>query len=699
MRTVIVVESPAKGRKIQSYFNDDTLVTSSYGHIYDLSKKCLSIDVDNNFKPNYQPIDGKQKVIQTLSSYRKHNILLAADDDREGDAIAWHCGKVMKINFNDNNRIIFHEISKKAIQNAIQNAHQINMNSVNAQQARRIIDRLVGFSLSPLLWKHIESDKKGLSAGRVQSTLLKILQENQTKINDFKPTYSYEYEGEFSGKYNLKGILQNIDTKNPKNPIDILEKYRIHPNLFVHKIIDSNEIKKPPKPFITSSLQQSAQKELGFSVKKTMTIAQKLYENGKITYMRTDSTHISNDYQRYIGEHIHTKYDTPNNSYYNPTYKGKKIKGAQEAHECIRTTKVDDNLNDKYSHDDHKLYRLIQKRTIISQMASAEYSVITIHLLNNETESIGYFKCIHKVLTFDGYLRYTRDKVSKDDFQAKTQLTLEMNDRYQMNTCICDNKCSPKPLHFNEASLVKKLEKTGIGRPSTYASIIDTLYNRGYTQTINQPDQKYTSKNYVLKENSIHEIDKENVKKGQKKCILLTDLGIQVLTYLLEHFSMIINVEFTSLVENDLDRIANGEIEWILVVQKVYHSFIDTVHLQNQIKTMKTNSKYPEPIPLGKFNNKEVIIKIGPYGPYIHYNNKNSNLKYLLQKTDKKYTELTLEDIKDILLFPMKLGKYKKNDITINIGPYGKYLKYKNKNYKIPQKNNYTLDESLQWIH
>ena len=421
-----------------------------------------------------------------------------------------------------------------------------------------------------------------------------------------------------------------------------------------------------------------------------MSIAQKLYENGKITYMRTDSVMISKDYQDLIKRHIENRYDTENYKYYKASKRKVSIKGAQEAHECIRTTKVDDILNDKYTSDDHRLYNLIKKRTIISQMKEAEYDVLVIYLENKELD--GYFRSIEKALKFDGYLRYMRE-----EFQEENLKEIREKDIYEVKKCTSENKSSKNKLYYNEASLVKKLERSGIGRPSTYASIIETLYNRRYTETKSMEDKEEKIQIIEFNRNKIEEREIQRVRKGQKRCIQMTELGEKVLNYLLENFSGIINEDFTSQVERDLDRIMDGDIDWIEVIRKVYNSFIGDVKIQMSIEGKKKNNKY-ESFLVGVKNKKEVIIQNGPYGPYISYDKKNINLKYLLEKVEKDYKELTLEDIDDLLVYPMKLGSYKKKQMVIMKGPYGKYLKYNNKNYRIPQRNEYKKDECIEYI-
>ena len=684
MKKVIIVESPAKARKIKTFFKDETIVTSSFGHIIDLPKEQVSIDIQNNFKPNYQPIKEKKKIIKELQSYSKgYNILLAADDDREGDAIAWHCGKVMNINFNEKNRIIFHEITKKAIMKSIDKVHHLDMNSVNAQQGRRIIDRLVGYSLSPLLWKHIDTNQSGLSAGRVQSTLLLILQENQNLIKNHQSKSSYEYIGHFKNKPSCELITKNKDSEKIINLLKLNRKYKIK------KQYHQKEKKYSANPFITSSLQQASQKELGYSVKNTMNIAQKLYENGKITYMRTDSMNISKEFQNELEIHISDEYGK---DYYYQRNTNKKVKGAQEAHECIRVTKLNESLNNKYTDYDKKLYELIRKRTICSHMKPAIYDNLIYELSNKELNN-DYFKGCYKVLMYDGYLKY-----SDSNLELKNKIEDLKDEIYNLETCLCSEVLTNPSQYPNESSIVKKLEKSGIGRPSTYASIIGTLYNRNYTEVktivgINR------NKNLIelTKDDKIIKSIKREKLSDQKKRIVLTDLGKKVLDYLMNHFSMIINIEFTSSVEKDLDKVAEGEIEWQSVVSKVYNSFKDSLEIQKSLVN-SSNKKNSNDRDLGKFNDELVILKNGKFGPYVRYKNKNIGLSYFLKDNPTEYKNITLELIQDYIQYPLNLGKYQNHDIIICIGPYGKYMKYNNKNYRIPQRENYILEDCIRKI-
>lgn len=692
MKTVIVVESPAKARKIGGFFKDGTIVTSSFGHIIDLPKDKISIDIENNFKPTYKTMSGKSKIVSSLRNYNKgYRVLLAADDDREGDAIAWHCGKTMNVNFSEKNRIIFHEISKRAVQESIENVHTLNMNSVNAQQGRRILDRLVGYSLSPLLWKHIQTDKFGLSAGRVQSTLLLILKQHEDNILNHTSVSEYKYLGNFTDSLKCDLILKDCNIL----PNDILNILKNDKEYKIVKQEHKEEKKYSPYPLITSSLQRCAQSELKFSVKKTMNIAQKLYENGKITYMRTDSTNISSDFQAILCNHIK---DTYGKEYYLPKNSNKKVKGAQEAHECIRITNLEYRLNDNYSEDDHKLYDLIKKYTIISHMKYALYDNHIIILNNDILSDKGYFQGNIKSLLFDGYLRYSDDKLD-----IKKELKDIPDKIYHLKTCNCEQVFSNPPGYLNESSIVKKLETSGIGRPSTYASLISTLYNRNYTEVKNIKGLSKEVKTYTL--NSKNEILEKRIHKklpDQKFRILLTDLGKQVLEYLMNNFSMIINIEFTSLVERDLDKVASGEIEWQNVVGKVYDSFKDILTVQKSLKSTKSKSSdknsNQERI-LGEYKDIPVILKNGRYGSYVSYKEKNHTLQYLLKDKNIEYDNIRLELVLDTIKYPLCLGKHKGSMIEICLGPYGKYMKYKKKNFRIPQKEEYNLEECIGKIY
>ncbi len=683
--SILIVESPAKCKKIQSFLDKSYIVKSSVGHIRTLDTKWANTDVKitDDFEPPFVTIKDKHEVVNNLKSASKNRkVILAADDDREGEAIAWHCGDILRVDFNHNNRIIFREITKKAILRALENPTKINMNEVNAQKARSVLDLLIGYKLSPCLWANIKTKEKGLSAGRVQSALLKLLYDKEKEIKEFDPEYTFDIQGKFK---DLQEKAEYIFGKDNNDDIDedyIKVMFKKFNDDRVFKVFDNNtaeEKKYPDKPFITSSLQQEAQKSCGFNVKRTMDIAQKLYENGKITYMRTDSTIISDDFQRLLNDKIVSEFGP---EYFNAP-KVKKVKGSQEAHECIRPTSLDSELDtDKFNNDEVRLYNLIYDRTIRSHMKPAIYTVNSIKLCNSNTKDIGYFSTKQKEIKFKGYLIY-KEK------EEKSSKNVEFKNEYKLISCECFDKCSNPPEPYNESSIVKLLENTGIGRPSTYANIISTLYNRNYTLTKNIKQDDYTEDVIFLdKKGEIGDKQKSVKGKLMKNKIVVTELGKKVLEYLDDKFHDIIHKDFTAGVESDLDRISNGELIWTDIVTKIYNTFIPIVLKEIGNKVKNSNK------PIGLINEKEVVSGVGKYGPFILYNKKFTNIDPYLKSNKKTIDELTIEDCEKILKYPIQINK----DIKICLGPYGTYLKYNNKNYKIKQNIDYTEEYCLSII-
>ncbi len=685
---LLITESPAKAKKIQGFLSNQYNVKSSCGHIRDLEKKKtkrygnpadFGIDVDNDFKPTYKIMSDKKDVVKMLKENAKNNtIIFAADDDREGEAIAWHTANVLKTDINQKNRIIFREISKKAILKAIENPIKINMNEVNAQQARRIIDRLIGFKLSPCLWKHIQCQESGLSAGRVQSALLNLLQDREDYINNYERRMALNIKGKFNDLKDTDFVFidkYDIDNDFIKNLFTLFSKDRIFKVSNTKKKKDKSY---PKKPFITSSLQQFAQSELGFPVKMTMDIAQKLYENGHITYMRTDSTFISKDFQDKINNYLSNNYE---HNYYQ-TPKEKKIKGAQEAHEAIRPTTLEKNID--VDETSLRLYNMIFKRTITSHMKPAEYDVYQINLQNDASKRFGYFTTNYRQLTFPGYLIYNKENIETDSEPS-------FKKDYHLEECISSEKEGAKPPPYNESAIVNLLEETGIGRPSTYASIIATLDNRNYT--IKKDIKLNDTENFIItlsKDNDITE--KKDQIKGQilKQRIQLTPLGKKVLDYLKKHFSNIIQKEFTCEVEKDLDLIADGKQNYIDTIKKVYLSFVTIVDEQMNLKINYTLQH------LGKKQGKDIYLGSGKYGPYLQIINeknfkKNMSIQKYLELINKDEKNITLNDAVQFLKFPKKIN----DEITIHIGPYGYYMKHNSKNYKINQNGKYTEEYCL----
>ena len=604
------------------------------------------------------------------------NVIFAADDDREGEAIAWHTANVLNVNIEKKNRIIFREISKKAILESLKKPIKINMNEVNAQQARRIIDRLIGFKLSPCLWKHIHTSESGLSAGRVQSALLNLLEEREKMIQSYEPDLILDIKGKFTDLKDAEYIFikdYEIDDDFMKKMFKCFKKQR------VFQVISSTKKKDktyPKKPFITSTLQQTSQNELGFPVKMTMDVAQKLYENGHITYMRTDSTFVSEDFQTKINDFVGNKY------YQKPNEK--KVKGAQEAHEAIRPTTLKKELD--VSPEEQRLYNLIFKRTITSHMKPAEYDVYRIQLTNEESKEYGYFTTNYRQMTFPGFLSYGK---KEEDLPLEEKPSFQ--EEYILEECTSSEKDSLKPLLYNESAIVNLLEETGIGRPSTYASIISTLGNRKYTVIKDmKTDDNDVKILQLTKENQL--VRKTIVQKGKvvKKRIQTTPLGRKVLHYLQEHFSNVLHKEFTSGVEKDLDKIAIGKADYIEIIRKVYESFIHVVDQQMILK----NS--PQLKLLGEKQGKKIYMGKGRYGPYLQMVNqaeqkKNMSLQKYLEVINMDEKEFTFEDAIKFLKYPKKINE----DITVHIGPYGYYMKYKGKNYKVNQSGKYTEEYCL----
>ena len=676
MDTLLLVESPAKARKIQTYVPKNIKVMATFGHIIDLPKKELGIDIEDNFRPKYEVLSDKRSRVSDIKKMGKgKKILLAADADREGDAIAWHSGNLFKLNYNDKNRITFNEISKRAILNSLENIHHLDMNSVNAQQARRCIDRLIGFSLSPLLWRHINTKEKGLSAGRVQSALLGLIKKREDEIENHDPELVYDINGTMHSNdkrdietvYLLSDSLEEIDMEEIYNSF-------IKNRLFqVTKTKEKKEKSYPKPPLITSTLQQTAQQTLGLSPKSTMSIAQKLYENGLITYMRTDSTEISKDFKELLKRDISSKFGE---EYYKSSVK-KKVKGAQDAHECIRNTRLDNTLDpNTFSDLEIRLYDLIVQRTYESQMKPAIYDVHDTYLTTRESLKYGTFLERSKYLTFLGYLVYSGNK--------SVEKVVTNNTKYaRLLTCVTKEKLHNIPQNYDESTIVKKMELSGIGRPSTYASSISTILDRKYVTKKNIEGKRVEEENCtLLEDNSIMNESKEIITPLQKNKIVLTDLGIDVLNYLDKNINIIVTTKYTSDIENDLDKVASGKVDWISVIRKVYDLLNPIVVEQKSMKRISNDINTSD----------NLQIKTGKYGPYVNYKDKNIGLTNYLTFTKKKLKDITVDDIEYLSKYPKILGDHKGEEVELRFGPYGEYIQYNKKFYKIPKDKNVEKD-------
>ena len=669
MNTLLLVESPAKARKIQSYVPKNIKVMATFGHIIDLPKKELGIDIDDNFRPKYEVLSDKRSKVSEIKKMGKgKRILLAADADREGDAIAWHSGNLFNLNYGEKNRITFNEISKRAIQNSLENIHHLDMNSVNAQQARRCIDRLIGFSLSPLLWRHINTKEKGLSAGRVQSSLLGLIKKREDEIENHDPELIYDIKGKMysNDKRDIETVYLLSDSLEE---IDIEEIYKLFIKNRLFHVTKKKERKEkvyPKPPLITSTLQQSAQQSMGLSPKSTMSIAQKLYENGLITYMRTDSTEMSQDFKELLKRSITSRFGE---EYYKSSVK-KKVKGAQDAHECIRPTGLDNVLDpQKFNDLEIKLYNLILQRTYESQMKPAVYDIHDIYLTTEETVNYGSFLERSKYLTYLGFLIYSGNHEIEKVQHYKTKYA-------RLLTCVTKEKIHNTPQNYDESTIVKKMESSGIGRPSTYASSISTILDRKYV-TKKNIEGKSVEEDIctLLEDNSIMNEKKEIITPLQKNKIVLTDLGIEVLNYLSKNINVIVTTKYTSDIENDLDKIASGKKDWISVIRKVYELLNPIVMEQKSMKRISTDFQRDD----------SLNIKSGKYGPYVNYKDKNIGLTNYLTFTKKKLKDITVDDIEYLSKYPKILGKYENKEIKLSFGPYGEYIQYNKKFYKIPK--------------
>ena len=705
MKTLLIVESPAKAKTIEKLLGEGYIVKSSFGHIRDLEKENFGVDIENDFKPNYKIIDGKGKIIKELQSAAKSvdRVFLAADEDREGEAIAWHVSVILKLSINDYNRITFHEITKKALQNAVSNPRKVDMAMVNSQQARRILDRIVGFSLSPLLWSYIAPK---LSAGRVQSVCLKLIVEKEDDILKFSDKKYYKTKGFFEN--DLEGFLnKNFESKDEVKKF--LETAK-ESNYTIQKIDKSKTEKSPPPSFITSSIQQEAGSKFGFSSKKIMSILQKLYEAGLITYHRTDNVNLSSQFIDKIEEYVNDKFGT---KYFRKHVYKSKVKCAQEAHEAIRPTNLNkERLDDSFDTFEKKVYELIWKRTVASQMSNAVYDTYKIIIELSKSKYI--FECKFEKLIFDGYKKVYEEYVSKKDNDELPKVmkddsfvkSLKDGQKINYKKIISNEKYQQPPSRYSESTLIKKMEKLGIGRPSTYASIIDTIQQRDYCKKDNIDGKKVDVLNFELSGNKITEKQDKFAIGSEKKKLIPTEIGKTTSKFLSENFEDLMNYSFTSKLEENLDDIVNNKVIWNKMLNTFYTSFEPKVKLlkSQESKSEAYKKKEDSKRKLGiNENNEHVFAYIGKYGPVLQFvdveNEKNVRFKKL---EDFDVNDVTLEQVNNMkdAEYPKVLGKHENKDIYIKNGKYGFYLECDKKNYKIKSdyNENLTLEQAIECL-
>ena len=676
---LVIVESPAKAKTIEKFLGKDYFVTSSMGHIRDLEKKDFGIDMENNYTPKYVVSPDKKKVVSELKKLAKdaQTVWIASDEDREGEAIAWHLKEVLKLKPEKTRRIVFHEITKDAILKAVQNPRPIDENLVNAQQARRVLDRIVGFEVSPVLWKKV---KPSLSAGRVQSVAVRLLVEREREIINFKSKSSFRVTAVFlvpdknGHTVELKAELKKrFETKDEAKAF--LEKCK-QAQFNIADIVTKPSKRTPAAPFTTSTLQQEASRKLGFSVSQTMSVAQRLYEAGKITYMRTDSVNLSslaiNTAQSKIVDSMGEKYHKLRQ------YKTK-AKGAQEAHEAIRPTYIDQE-EVSGSAQEKRLYELIWKRTIASQMADAELERTTINIsISNSPE---LFQATGEVIKFDGFLRVyleSTDNEEENDDQSTLLPPVKENQELRVEQIQATERFTLKPPRYTEASLVKKLEEQGIGRPSTYAPTITTVQNRGYVVKEDRPgvEREYTQ--LTLTGSELKEAVKTEITGAERSKLFPTDIGMVVNDFLIKYFDKIMDYRFTAKVEVEFDEVADGKRIWNEVIDEFYKPFHKNVENALEVSERTNGERLLGDDPK---TGKPVSVKIGRYGPLAQLGEtteEGEKPQFASLRSGQHLETITLEEALDLFKLPRDLGEYEDKKVSVAIGRFGPYVRHDNK--------------------
>ena len=675
---LVIVESPAKAKTIEKYLGVNYKVASSFGHISDLPSKNIGIDIENDFEPKYEVSSDKKTIVKNLKDLVKKSktVWLASDEDREGEAIAWHLFRTLKLDADNTKRIVFNEITKSAITTAINNPRSINYDLVDAQQARRVLDRIVGYDLSPVLWRKV---KGGLSAGRVQSVAVRLIVEKERDIRNYVSASTYKVEAIFKNSNGKEFVARlSNEFKSKDDAVDFL-KSTTGSTFKVSEIVKKPVKKSAPAPFTTSTLQQEASRKLSFPVSKTMSVAQRLYESGHITYMRTDSVNLSN---LAIDEAKKQVVKNFGESYANPKNFSTKAKGAQQAHEAVRPTNFDMSPDNVKDYDQKRLYQLILNRTLASQMKPAELEKTNIKISSSNRSEL--FTANGEVIKFDGYLKLYQ--VSKDDDSAEDDgilPRLNENEILNLEELFAIQKFSRPPYRYSEASLVKKLEELGIGRPSTYAPTISTVQNRGYVEKGSTEAKlrnviKVSISNGVISENTLSE--KFGSDKGK---LIPTDIGMIVTDFLKNHFEYIMDYNFTAKVEQDFDSIASGKKDWTEMMKSFYGKFHPVVEDVQQNATRESGKRvlgsHPE-------NSKEVSVRLGKFGPMVQIGtvDDEEKPKFASLPQDFQIESVTLDQALSLFELPRTLGKFQGETLEANNGRYGPYIKFGKKFVSIP---------------
>ena len=693
-KNLVIVESPAKAKTIEKFLGKDFKVESSFGHITDLPSKELGVNVEGDFKPKYEVSTDKKSVVSKLKSLAKKAevVWLASDEDREGEAIAWHLAESLKLDKSKTKRIVFHEITKGAIETAVKNPRSIDYNLVDAQQARRVLDRIVGYELSPVLWRKV---KGGLSAGRVQSVSVRLIVEREREIRDFQSESTFRVDAEFTTskgqvfKAKLpKAFNSEVDAK------DFLEK-NIKAVFSVSSLDKKPAKKSPAAPFTTSTLQQEAARKLYFSVSKTMNMAQRLYEAGLITYMRTDSVNLSQEARNSAAQEISSSYG---DSYSKPrNFKGKS-KGAQEAHEAIRPTNFSRH-SVNIERDQARLYDLIWKRAISSQMSDAQLERTNIKI--NSSSHDETFTANGEVIKFDGFLKVYLEGTDEENLEQEGMLpAMLLGESLTNNHVTATQRFSRPPYRFTEASLVKKLEELGIGRPSTYAPTISTIQNRKYVE---KGTVDGSERNYALWTMSNDELvgKKLTEKFGSDKGKLVpTDIGMIVTDFLVNHFEAILDYNFTAKVEADFDLIASGKEDWTKMMKSFYKDFHPQVEEVSKNADRESGERI---LGVDPKSGRQLSVRLGKFGPIVQIGLAQEEEKQVFASVPPNFqlASITFEEALDLFKLPKDLGEYNGEDIIVNNGRFGPYVKYGDKFISIPKgvdPMRVKMEDAIQYI-
>lgn len=678
-KNLVIVESPAKAKTISNFLGKDFVVKSSFGHIRDLSKKQLGVDIANDFLPMYEVAADKKKIISELKKLAQEAemVWLASDEDREGEAISWHLMEVLGLKPDQTRRIVFHEITKEAIGRAVDNPREIDMHLVDAQQARRVLDRLVGFELSPLLWKKV---KPSLSAGRVQSVAVRLIVDREEEVQKFR----FESAFRVTARFHTEEGAQ-VDAELPERFADrekafaFLEKC-IGARFTVKDVEKKPARKSPAPPFTTSTLQQEAARKLGFSVSKTMMVAQQLYESGKITYMRTDSVNLSdlaiNSAKKLILEQFGEKYSQTRRY-------TTKTKGAQEAHEAIRPTYIQHESIEGTA-DQRKLYDLIWKRTLASQMSDAQIERTQVGIQISTMKNA--FVAKGEVLLFDGFLKVymeSRDEEEEDGMRGVLP-RMQTGDDLKAETILATQRFTKPPARYTEASLVKKLEELGIGRPSTYAPTISTIQKREY---VVREDKAGSAREFLqleLRKDAIVETEKKEQTGAEKAKLFPTDVGILVNRFLVEHFEYIVDFQFTATVEKEFDEIAEGQKSWNEVIRTFYGPFHDRIE-----KTQVESSRFSGERFLGidPKTGKNAFVKVGRYGPMVQIgdNDDTEKPRFAGLRKGQSMQTIELDEAMELFRYPKVVGQFEDKDLQVGIGRFGPFVRHDGKFYSLPK--------------